>query len=158
VAARTYGMTAVALYEAIVPGSREHRSLVGQLNALASVPQPDPDKKYHWPTVANAALAHAICGLFPGASPDSLDAISAQERTFAMAFQSSVPPPIFAHSVAHGRAVAEAVLAWAATEGMRPSTIAPIHHRWGQASGSRRPPCSRLLCCNPAGARCGPWC
>jgi hypothetical protein len=117
VAARTYGLTAVALYEAIVPGSRAHTSLVHQLNDFSSVPRPTPHQPYHWPTVANAAFAHAIRGLFPGASPDSLDAISTQEQTFAMAFQRSVPPPVYAHSVAHGRAVAEAVLAWAATDG-----------------------------------------
>jgi hypothetical protein len=116
VAARTYGIAAVALYEAIVPGSRAHRSLVHQLNDFSSVPRATPHQPYHWPTVANAALAHAIHGLFHGASSDSLDAISAQEQTFAMAFQRRVPPPVSAHSVAHGRAVAEAVLAWASSD------------------------------------------
>src|SRR5262244_655772 len=53
VASRIYGIAAVTLYEAIVPGSRAHRSLVGQLNALASVPRPDPHQKYHWPTAVN---------------------------------------------------------------------------------------------------------
>jgi len=33
------------------------------------------------------------------------------------AFQSSVPPPIYARSVAQGRAVARAVFAWASTDG-----------------------------------------
>jgi membrane-associated phospholipid phosphatase len=117
VAARTYGMTAVALYEAVVPGSIENRSLVGQLNEFSSVPRPTPHQPYHWPTVANATLAHAIRGLFPSASPDALDAINAQEQTFAAEFQRRVPPPVYAHSVAHGRAVAEAVLAWASSDG-----------------------------------------
>ena len=56
-ASRIYGVSAVALYEAIVPGTLHHRSLVGQLNGLVSVPQPKKHGKYHWPTVANAALA-----------------------------------------------------------------------------------------------------
>jgi membrane-associated phospholipid phosphatase len=117
VAARTYGMAAIALYEAIVHGSREHKSLVNQLNALASVPRPKPHQEYHWRTVANAAFAQAIRGLFPTASPDSVDAINAQEQTFATEFQRRVPPPVYAHSAAHGRAVADAVLAWAASDG-----------------------------------------
>src|SRR5947207_11227837 len=33
-AARIYGIVAVALYEAVAPGSRDLRSLVGQLNDL----------------------------------------------------------------------------------------------------------------------------
>ena len=32
VASRIYGVSAVALYEAIVPGTRHHRSLVGQFH------------------------------------------------------------------------------------------------------------------------------
>jgi hypothetical protein len=48
-AARIYGVSAVALYEAIVPGTLAHRSLVGQLDRLASVPQPMEDRTYHWP-------------------------------------------------------------------------------------------------------------
>src|SRR5260370_37396079 len=40
VASRIYGVTAVALYEAMAPGSLENRSLVGQLNDLTAVPQP----------------------------------------------------------------------------------------------------------------------
>lgn len=39
-ASRIYGITAVALYEAIVAGMEENRSLVGQLSDLTSLPQP----------------------------------------------------------------------------------------------------------------------
>lgn len=116
VASRIYGVTAVALYEAIVPGSRENQSLVGQLNGLSSVPQSHPNRK-HWPTVANAALATVVRGLFPIASQGSLNAINALEQAFAATFQSSVPTPIYHRSVAQGQAVAEAVLTWAATDG-----------------------------------------
>src|SRR5215216_180709 len=40
-AGRIYGVSAVALYEAVVPGAPPHRSLVGQLHDLAAVPPPD---------------------------------------------------------------------------------------------------------------------
>ena len=68
VASRIYGIAAVTLYEAIVPGGREHRSLVGQLNELAAVPQPKPHTPYHWPMVAHSALARTVRGFFPHAS------------------------------------------------------------------------------------------
>src|SRR5438128_2339387 len=42
-ASRVYGVTSVALYESIVGGTKGNRSLVGQLNGLTSVPQPDKD-------------------------------------------------------------------------------------------------------------------
>src|SRR5262245_33092444 len=39
-AARIYGITAIALYESTVGGTKHNRSLAGQLNGLTSVPQP----------------------------------------------------------------------------------------------------------------------
>jgi hypothetical protein len=107
----------VALYEALVPGSRRHRSLAGQLNDLAWIPRPSPRRPYHWPTVANTALARTARGLLPAASPSSLAAIDALKQTFAEEFQARVRPLVSVRSAAHGRAVAEAVLAWAATDG-----------------------------------------
>jgi len=70
-ASRIYGITSVALYESVVGGSFVNRSLVGQLNDLGSLPMPRPGKKYHWPTVANSALATVIHGLYPAASQTS---------------------------------------------------------------------------------------
>lgn len=116
-ASRIYGLAAVTLYEAVVPGSREHRSLAGQLNVLTAVPQPAPHWPYHWPTVANSALAAAIRVLLPEASPASREAIDALDQAFATEFQSRVPPTVYARSVAQGQAVAAAVVAWAATDG-----------------------------------------
>jgi membrane-associated phospholipid phosphatase len=53
----------------------------------------------------------------PEASPASLEAIDALEQAFAAAFQARVPAVVSARSVAQGRAVTAAVLAWAATDG-----------------------------------------
>ena len=72
VASRIYGVSAVALYEAIVPGTRHHRSLVGQLNRLTAVPQPrrrcritgPPSLTPRWPTIR---------GLFPALQPRRAD-------------------------------------------------------------------------------------
>lgn len=116
-AARIYGIAAVALYEAVVPGTLHHRSLVGQLNGLAAIPQPRKHGQYHWPTVANAALARTIRRLFPSLKPENLAAIDALEESFAAQLQAEVKKNNYKRSVAHGQAVADAILAWAATDG-----------------------------------------
>jgi hypothetical protein len=67
--------------------------------------------------VANTALAAAIRALVPEASLASREAIDALEQAFAAAFQAGVPASVYARSVAQGRAVAEAVVAWAGTDG-----------------------------------------
>jgi membrane-associated phospholipid phosphatase len=116
VAARIYAVVAVALYEAIVPGSGQQRSLVGQLNELVAVPQPRPHTWYHWPTVANATLARAVRGLFPTASSDAVATLTALEHHVARTVQTGLPASVSTRSVTQGYAVADAVLAWAATD------------------------------------------
>jgi hypothetical protein len=116
-ASRIYGISAVALYEAIVPGTLHHQSLVGQLNDLTSVPQPKNNKKHHWPTVANTVLANTIRGLYPVISQSSLNAINYLEQSFASQYQVAVPKPAYERSVLYGQAVATAILGWAATDG-----------------------------------------
>jgi hypothetical protein len=116
-ASHIYGITAVALYESVVSGTEAKRSLVSQLNGLTSLPQSDRNKKYHWPTVANAVLAATIRGLYPTISQVSLQAINELEQSIASPQQEAVPGPVYERSVAHGRAVATAILDWAATDG-----------------------------------------
>ena len=116
-ASRIYGISAVSLYEAMAPRSRGNRPLVGQLNALTWVPAPRPHKKYHWPAVANAALARTIRGLFPTLKPENAAAITALEHAFFAQFDDVVPRRVLERSVEHGREVAEAILAWADTDG-----------------------------------------
>jgi PAP2 superfamily len=165
-ASRIYGITAVALYEAIVAGTQANRSLVGQLNGLTAMPR-IKNKKYHWPAVANATLANVIRGLYPTISAPSLSAVNNLEQKFAAQFQSDASTVGYERSVAHGQAVAAAALAWAATDGFsslndcpyvaanvpgawRPTPPAfnasPLQPCWGQlrpmvlTSGSECPP------------------
>jgi len=117
-AARIYGISAVALYEAVVPGALHHRSLAGQLNSLFAVPQPQRLEQLHWPTVANAALARTIRGLFPKLRPENRKTINALEQHFAARFQAEANKSLrYKRAVSHGRAVANAILRWAATDG-----------------------------------------
>lgn len=152
VAARIYGIAAVALYESIVLGSRAHKPLAGQLNGwplemgspLATVVSallppavpglPDMVKAREppgtaegqaflsrlldWPSVANSVLARVVRGFFPSPSLSSLAAITAVEQAFAAESRARVPRHVYTLSVVWGQMVAEAVLAWAATDGM----------------------------------------
>jgi hypothetical protein len=108
VAARTFGYLGVALYEAIMPGMSGYQSLAGQLNDLEPLPGPH-DPAHHWPTVANSALATVLGELLPGGKT----AVQAEEAHVVAQFQPALPPGIFNRSVARGKAVGQAVLAWA---------------------------------------------
>jgi hypothetical protein len=112
VAARTFGYLGVALYEAVVPGMPGYQSLAGQLNGLEAMPEP-ADLAYHWPTVANSALAAVLGELLPEAET----AVQAQEAYFVARFQPQLPPGIFQRSVARGQAIGRAIGQWAEADG-----------------------------------------
>ena len=158
-ASRIYGISAVALYESIVAGTEEHRSLMGQLNHLTSLPQPKTNQKYHWPTVANAVLANTIRGLYPTISQASREAINALEQSFASRpSRRRCRGPVYKRSVAHGRAVATAILKWAATDGSSTVNNCPYDPQYRSlAPGSRLHPISTRILYSPAGGNSGQW-
>jgi hypothetical protein len=116
-ASRIYGVAAVALYEAVVPGARHHRSLAGQLNGLEALPRPPRGRPLHWPTTASAALGRTVRGLVPSLKPESLAAIEALEGQLEARYRDETTSADRARSVRHGQAVGDAVLAWAAADG-----------------------------------------
>jgi hypothetical protein len=136
-ASRVYGLTAIALYESIVAGAKTHRSLAGQLNNLTASPPPPANGRLHWAAVANTAIAHAVRGLYPTISPNTLGQISKLEQTLAAEFRGDVASATdYERAAAHGRAASAAILSWASTDGFaahdRCTYIAPVREpaRW----------------------------
>lgn len=116
VASRALGYAGVALYEALQPGMPRRRSLAGQLNELAPAPG-SADGAYHWPTVANGALASILRSLFPTATAESARAIDELERRFSARAEADLPLGVSRRSVARGEAVAAHVFTWSTTDG-----------------------------------------
>jgi hypothetical protein len=117
VAARLLGYAGVALYESVASGMPDHRSLAGQLNELAPLPQTDAQEAYHWPAVANAALATLLQTLFADAAGESQRAIADLEQQFTTEFEATVAPDVLQRSVGHGQLVGLAIFRWAQADG-----------------------------------------
>jgi hypothetical protein len=116
VASRALAYAGLALYEAVVPGMPEHRSLAGQLDGLTA-PRPPAEPAHHWPAVANGALATILRRLFPTASGAGLAAVAELEEVFAARLRPAARPAIDGRSVHRGRRIAEHVFAWSTTDG-----------------------------------------
>ena len=152
VASRLFGYAGVALYEAVVPGMPGYQSLAGQLNDLPPLPQPDPQLVYHWPTVANAALATLSHTLQTSASTATARAVIDLERQLGDQFAATVPAEVVQRSVAQGQRVGLAIADWAEADGIAalnncaytppsghglweptpPQYTAPLQACWGQ--------------------------
>lgn len=117
VAARALAYAGVTLYESVVPGMADHRSLAGRLPGLAELPRPGACEPLHLPAVANAALAAMARELHANARPHDLAAIDRLEEAFAAAHAAEVEAATLDRSREHGRALAAAIHAWAAVDG-----------------------------------------
>lgn len=140
-AARAYAGTWIAVYEALLGGMPHHRSLAGQVHALSGLPRPAAPGQVHWPLVVGAAASTVLTGLFaelrPAARSALDDALAAGTDEAARAGASAQRQ---ADSLAHGRAVARAVLAWLATDGHAEASAAPYSPPTGEALWVPTPP------------------
>jgi hypothetical protein len=117
VAARALGYSGVALYQALVPGMPDYRSLAGLVNGLSPTPQPMPGEQIYWPAVANSALATITARLFASTSPTNLARIDSLERALQAHYLDAPDVTVLNRSNSHGRLVAEAVFEWSKGDG-----------------------------------------
>jgi membrane-associated phospholipid phosphatase len=127
-AERAQAYCGIALYESVVPGMDDYRSLQGQLTAFPSMPSIETNKSYHWAASANAALAEMNRKLFPTTSLAFKTKMDSLENALKNVFATQVGPNTLQRSIAFGKEIATRVFAWAATDGsanVNPPYIAP---------------------------------
>ena len=115
-AGRYMAYSGVAAYEAVVPGMPAYQTLYGQLNEMPQMPPTEQGKVYHWPTCANAALAEMTRKLFTFTTATT-DAAQKLEDELNASYQTEIgDTAVFQRSKLFGKAVAEKILSWAATD------------------------------------------
>lgn len=108
VAARIYAYSAVAAYEALIPGYPEYKSFAGQLNDLTPCPKPEAEKTYCYPLSSVTALL--IVGkqlIF-----SEVDISEIQDSVLVEFQKMNIPKDIFDRSMAYGEAVAKHIIEW----------------------------------------------
>src|SRR5690242_5516268 len=115
-ASRIIGYAGVTLYESVVPGMIQRKSLGGQLNGLAALPSL-PSGEHHWPSIANEALANVLTGLFANASAPTLQAIADLKAQFELDFATQVNSVVIDRSKTRGASVASKINSWIAADG-----------------------------------------
>ncbi|MBK8701852.1 MAG: vanadium-dependent haloperoxidase [Saprospiraceae bacterium] len=136
----------MSAYEAALPGMPNFVSNDTKLSGL-NVPELSKDKlKYDWNVAVNAAIARTTRHFMPQATTEQLGLISDQEATLNNTLKSTVSQEVFTNSQEWGRAVADAIIAYADTdlEGVKQSLDAfPAEYlppvgtgKWQPADGS----------------------
>ena len=117
VASRALAYMGVTLFEALVPGITDGRTLAGQVRDLPALPRAGRDSAYDWAIVANSALAGIARDLFPTVSAGDLAAIDALEDGILAGARHGVPLGVVRRSIDRGRLVAAATFEWSMADG-----------------------------------------
>ena len=115
VAARSLAYIGLAAYETAIPGMPDNKSF-GHYYSGLNLPIPDQHVQYHYPTALNAAYATMITKLYPTIPAAQYSELITLQNTFNTRYEQEVSPDVFGASVEWGKAVAEAVYAWSATD------------------------------------------
>jgi hypothetical protein len=113
---RSLGYIGVTMYETVVHGSTSHRSLVGQLNALPTLPLPEENQEYNWNVALNAGQAHILRSLYPHANEILTAKIDSLEQASHEQYGGN-NSEVASRSADFGRMIADAIFEWSKTDG-----------------------------------------
>ncbi|GAB3952353.1 hypothetical protein GCM10028805_34220 [Spirosoma harenae] len=104
------------MYEAVVPGIGNRKSLAGQLQGLTTLPLAESAKIYNWAVSANAAEASILRSLFPTTSAANKTLIDSLETALLTTFQDT-DETVNQRSIEFGKKIADALFEWSKTDG-----------------------------------------
>ena len=116
---RSLGYMGLAMYESIVQGDANHRSMSGQLNGLI-LPLPEVDKSYHWILSLNAAQDTLLKLLYPAPANSHRfihERIDSLSNAVYLELSKNTHPEIVNRSVEFGEAIALAIYNWSLADG-----------------------------------------
>lgn len=116
-ASRCLGYLGVGMYESVVNGHPDRRSLAGQLSGLNQLPVPDKDEQYDWALVLSANQAALLQRLY-NQSPDGIkEEVDRLEAQIEDQRRSQLPTMVADRSVAYGRLLARQIFEWSKSDG-----------------------------------------
>ncbi|MFN7116252.1 MAG: vanadium-dependent haloperoxidase [Saprospiraceae bacterium] len=118
-ASRVYAYTAISMYESMVHGIPNGRSLEGQLKGLYNLPKPNADKEYDWGLVLCHVAPKVMTAMLPSnLSQDSRTKIAGLEslQEQVLIRQNNVPADVQANSLEFGERLADAIIEWSRTD------------------------------------------
>lgn len=116
VAARAYAYANLALYESILPGLPQNKSLLLQLDAHPQLPATQANLEYFWPAAANAAMAQMMRGMFSTANGVKIHRIDSLESALNQKFATETSNEVLQRSADFGKSVAAVIYQWSKTD------------------------------------------
>jgi len=117
-ASRIYSYTAISMYESMVHGLPQGKSLAGQLQGLQTLPQPEPGKSYDWAIVMCHATPAIIEATLPNINQTTVNNLRslANKQESELQAEYKVSDQVIKNSKDYADELVDAILAWAATD------------------------------------------
>lgn len=116
-ASRCLGYIGLTMYESVVPGYPQRRSLAGQLSGLTTLPTPDPGEDYDYGLVMNSGQAEILRSLYNHTSDANKAKIDSLESEITSALAEDVPEDVVNRSASFGRRLARGIFDWSKSDG-----------------------------------------
>lgn len=116
VASRSFAYLGVTAFEAVASGDPKLVSVAGQLNDLTALPDREAGE-HDEALVLHGAMTAGVNAFFGNTGPTGQRALDAIERRLMERLSEGVAPDVTERSLAHGRAIADHVLAWSMDDG-----------------------------------------
>jgi len=117
---RIYSYTGLVAFESLLPGiskKSDYKFSTEKLNGIPPMPAIDNEKKYHWPSCVNAALAFMNRMMFPSTVGINRTTIDSLENALRSSFANDVDAATIERSANYGLQVAQRIYSWAETDG-----------------------------------------
>ncbi len=116
VASRSFAYLGVTAFEAVASGDPRLVSLAGQINGLTALPDREAGA-HDEALVLHGAMIAGVNAFFGNTGPTGQRALDAIERRLMERLSEGVAADVAERSLAHGRAIADHVLAWSIDDG-----------------------------------------
>lgn len=117
VVSRALGYTGLTLYESLVHGMPEYKSLTGILQELDKMPMPDKNQVYDWQIVANNAQASIIQELYAANHKENTPKIITLRDALNSKYRGNIGENTYKASVKYGEEIAKAIYKYSKTDG-----------------------------------------
>jgi hypothetical protein len=115
-ASRGFGYLGLTMYETVVNGYPEYKSLAGQLSDLGTLPKPTAALKYNYVLSLNAGQAFMLKNIYEQTSDANKASIDSLEKVILTEISKTEAADVVSRSVTYGQDVAKAIFEWSKTD------------------------------------------
>jgi len=117
-ASRCLGYIGLTMYESIVHGYENYRSMAGQLNELDNLPLPEGDKAYNWEIALNAGQAEILRSIYIQTADSNKVKIDSLEKLILRSIEQEITDQqVVERSKAYGKSIAKSIFEWSKNDG-----------------------------------------